>query len=290
MSLAIVYLLVFSAVALLVGLVLPPLIATGISGRPRSGAGVAAHPYSRFVSPEKLRQAQWTLALLAGGLCLAGMLALLGIRPWFMIGLFSTGVGWMAYQIPPLQIQRKIRLRQEVFSRQLVDLTVGLTNALRAGAAFPKALRYVARDLGGVAGEELHEVLQDNALNVDLIEALEQMGKRMSSEDLNLLITAVKLTLKQGGSLAEVLDKITTTIRERTEFQRKLATMTAQGRFEAIAVAAAPLVVFGILYAINPEIMAPLIHEKAGWIAIGVVIGLECIGFIWIKKILAIDV
>jgi tight adherence protein B len=111
----------------------------------------------------------------------------------------------------------------------------------------------------------------------------------MPGEDLQLLITAVRLTVQSGGSLAEVLDKISNTIRQRVEFHEKLQTMTAQGRFEAIAMASAPAVAFVILYMIDPALMKPLITTTGGWIAVGIVATLETIGFLWISRIVKVE-
>ena len=103
-------------------------------------------------------------------------------------------------------------------------------------------------------------------------------------------MTAIKLTMQSGGSLAEVLDRITDTIRQRTEFQDRLRTMTAQGRFEAIAMAAAPVVAFLILFFLDRQLMQPLVETRLGWCAIGAVALLETIGFLVINKIVTIDV
>jgi tight adherence protein B len=125
--------------------------------------------------------------------------------------------------------------------------------------------------------------------SVELGECLERLGKRMPGEDLQLLITAVKLTIQSGGSLAEVLEKITNTIRQRVEFQERLRTLTAQGRFEAIAMGSAPLVAFGLLYLVDPNMMKPLVTTQMGWMALGIVVVMEFIGFLWIRKIVTIE-
>jgi len=119
---------------------------------------------------------------------------------------------------------------------------------------------------------------------------LSRLCERMPGEDLSLLVTAIRLTMQSGGSLAEVLDRITDTIRQRTSFHDRLRTMTAQGRFEAIAMASAPLVAFVILYTLDRQLMQPLVQTRLGWCAIGAVAVLETIGFLVINKIVTIDV
>jgi tight adherence protein B len=116
------------------------------------------------------------------------------------------------------------------------------------------------------------------------------MYQRMPCEDLRLLVTSVKLTAQSGGSMAEVLSRMTEMIRGRTEFQGKLRTLTAQGRFEAIAISASPFVAFVLLYIVDTELMAPMLRTTVGWAALGAVVLLETIGFYIINKIVTIEV
>ena len=86
-----------------------------------------------------------------------------------------------------------------------------------------------------------------------------------------------------------MLEKITNTIRQRVEFQERLRTLTAQGRFEAIAMGSAPLVAFGLLYFIDPAMMKPLVTTQMGWFALGVVVVMETVGFLWIRRIVNVE-
>ena len=116
------------------------------------------------------------------------------------------------------------------------------------------------------------------------------MHDRLPSEDLQLLIISIKLTLQSGGSLVEVLQRITQTIRGRIEFHQKLAALTAQGRFEALAMSLAPLLAFIILFIINNDLMLPMVKTGIGWCAIGVMLTLEVIGYIVIRAIVNVKV
>jgi tight adherence protein B len=198
--------------------------------------------------------------------------------------------GGLAYRLPHYWVRRRIKQRSLIFQTRLVDLTLGLSNGLRSGAALPQTLELVARDIGGPVGEEFSLLLQEYHLGVDLPEGLNRLCRRMPGEDLNLLVTAVRLTMQSGGSLADVLDKITDTIRQRTEFYERLKTMTAQGRFEAVAMALAPMVAFIVLYMIDSDLMSPLVTTQIGWLAIGVVVTLEVIGFFFINRIVNVEV
>ena len=285
------YGLVFAAVAWGVWVVVPLLAAVGMersAGKYVKSDGAAFDPLYRFTTPERLLQTSWALALLMGGLAVTGLL-FVGVDNAFVIISLGLVFGIISFFLPGWIINWKIRSRNDIFKKRLVDITVGLSNGLRSGAALPRALDAVTKDIGGPVGEEFNVLLHEYHLGTELSECLERLGKRMPGEDLQLLITSVKLTLQSGGSLAEVLDKITSTIRQRVEFHEKLKTMTAQGRFEAIAMASAPLVAFIVLYMVDSSLMKPLITTQFGWLMIGVVLVMETIGFLWISKIVNVE-
>lgn len=286
-----VLLLVFGAVAWGVW-VLTPLIAQ-IGLERNEGKYIKTEsrlgPIYRFTTPERLIRARWSAALLGGGIAGAVLIACNVLNPYILSGVCLLA-GLLVFQIPKWWLDYRIRNRRRQFEAKLIDLTLGLANGLRAGSALPQSIELVTRDIGGPMQEEFGLLLHEYRLGVDLAESLARLCERMPGEDLSLLTTAVRITMQSGGSLAEVLERITDTIRNRTEFQEKLRSMTAQGRFEAIAMAAAPLVAFGILFYLDPELMRPLIQTKIGWIAIGVVLMLETVGFVIINKIVTIKV
>lgn len=243
----------------------------------------------RFISLKNLACACWSGALLGGGGFLALALASGLTHPAVLLsGCLVAGA--VLYRLPKGWVARKIKQRQRLFDARLTDLTLGLANGLRAGAALPQSMELVARDIGGPMAEELALVLHEYRLGLELSESLGRMCDRMPSEDLSLLVTAIRLTMKSGGSLAEVLDRITGTIRERVIFRDRLVTMTSQGRFEAIAMASAPVVAFFILFLLDKDLMLPLVQTPTGWCALGAVATLELIGFLIINKIVTIEV
>ena len=284
--------LVFIAVSVAVWVLVPLLAEVGLDklqAQMEEKEGSEDESLYRFTTPEKLLQNSWSSGLLGGGLACAGMIAA-GSANIFSIIFVTALVGIAAFQAPRLWLKRRIAKRRAQFESRLVDLTMGLANGLRSGAALPQSLEMVTRDMGGVMGEEFGLLLREYRLGVDLPDGLGKLCQRMPSEDLRLLATAVRVTMQAGGSLAEVLDKISGTIRERIEFHEKLATMTAQGRFEAMAMALAPMVAFILLYLIDPELMSPMVTTSMGWTMLGVVAVLELVGFFCINKIVTVEV
>jgi tight adherence protein B len=247
------------------------------------------NPMNRFISDQRLVQLRVSSAVMLGGI-FAGILLFASVTNpliWIPIAAGMGLVGWMA---PFWYYSWKLTDRKNKFENRILDLTMGLANGLRSGQALPQALEAIARRLEGPIQEELMVVLREYRFGLELAEALERMHQRMPCEDLRLLVTSVRLTAQSGGSMAEVLSRMTEMIRGRTEFQGKLRTLTAQGRFEAIAISASPFVAFVILYLVDTELMAPMLKTTIGWMALGVVVLLETIGFYIINKIVTIEV
>lgn len=200
----------------------------------------------------------------------------------------DTGVGsWLGPRWLGVWRARKRRL---AFEAKILDLTMGLANAMKAGMALPQALEKVGEQMGGVMKEELSVTLREYRLGMGIVDAMERLRGRMPCEDMRLLTSAIRLTSQTGGSLVDVLTQMVDTIRNRVEFQQKLRTLTAQGKFEALAMASAPLAAFVLLYFCQPGLMMPLVTTVTGWCAIAAALTLEVIGYIIIRKIVTIEV
>lgn len=279
--------LVFAAVFFAV-LVVLPLFMGSASADADDMESASSSPGSRFISREELHKKCWSASVASGAIIIVILLFAGVYSPWLLLPLCLVS-GAIAFQLPKAWLNWKVKQRTDKFVSSLMDLTFGLASALRAGVSLPQALESVSHNIGGPVQEEIGFLLREYRLGVDLPEGLTKLCRRIPNEDLFLLATSVRLTLQSGGSLAEVLEKITDTIRSRSEFQQKLKTMTAQGRFEAIAMASAPLAAFVVLFAIDRDLMLPLITSRIGYAALGATLLLELIGFFWIRKIVTIE-
>lgn len=250
---------------------------------------VAMSPVRRFASPEKLLLLRFAFSLSGIAAVTLFLVAndVTGVFSLLTLGGLAGAVGW---NLPKIWYSIKVRKRRELFGGQVLGLTMILANGLRAGMALPQALAAAAERMAPPMQEELAVVLNENRMAVTLPDALERLYVRMPSEDFRLLVTSIRLTLQAGGSLSDILGRMVEMIRSRTEFQAKLKSMTAQGRFQAIAMSLAPLVVYILLRLIDPELMKPLTSTFVGWCAIGAVVVMLSIGFLIIKKIVTIEV
>lgn len=246
-------------------------------------------PLERFVSPGRLFRLQIAFALLPG-LLVPGCFLLAGFASPVFLLCFGLVCGFAGWKLVRFYFERLVRRRQTAFESAILDLTTGLANVLKAGMAFPEALKRIAARTHGPMREELAIVNNECKTGTDMPMALDRLVERMPCEDIRLLAASVRLTAQTGGSLADVLVEMADVIRRRREFADKVKALTAQGRFEGYVLGCMPLVAFALFYLIQPEIMSGLFKTVVGWTAIGVTIVLEAIGFMVISKIATVDV
>ena len=252
-------------------------------------AAVAVSPLRRFVTPVRLAALQLTFCLVPAVAILLILVAN-GYSSPFLLCPSAVILGAIGWRLPMLYFGIRIKRRKEAFDGQILQLTMSLANGLRSGQALPQALDAASQRIDPPMREELAVMLSEARLGLELTEALERLYLRMPSEDLRLLLTSIRLTMQAGGSLSEVLGRMVETIRARVEFQERLKNMTAQGRFEALAMSLAPIVVYVLLRLIDPDLMRPLTSTLAGWCTIGFVAVWLIIGFFVINKIVTIEV
>ena len=252
-------------------------------------ADVALAQLRKFIDPKRLLTIRFSFGIVFAVIGMAFLILNNVLLPIVYIpaGVFLGFLGW---KLPLIWFTLKVRKRKQLFDSQILHLTMTLANGLRSGQALPQALEAASQRMGDPMREELALVLNECRYGLDLTEALERLHSRMPGEDLRLLSTSIRLTLQSGGSLSDVLERMVVMIRSRTEFHEKLKTMTAQGRFEAIAMSLAPVFVYILLRLIDPELMKPLTGTFIGWCTIVGVAIMITIGFFVINKIVTIEV
>ena len=185
-------------------------------------------------------------------------------------------------------VRRKLERRRRAFAEQLPDNLQVLASALRAGHSFVGALSVVVDDASEPSRSEFKRVVADEQLGVPLDEALKTVVRRMENDDLDQVALVAALQRRTGGNMAEVLDRVTDTIRERFELRRMVQTLTAQGRLSRWVVTALPVVLLAAITLLNPSYVEPLFSTTAGRVmligAIAMVVG----GSLVIKRIVDI--
>jgi tight adherence protein B len=194
-------------------------------------------------------------------------------------------------------LSRRRASRLNAFNKQLPDTITLLANALRAGSSFLQAIEMVVRESTPPVTVEFGRVVREVNLGLAFDVALDNMVRRVRSDDLELMATAITIQHQVGGNLAEILDSIAYTIRERVRIKGEIRTLTAQGRLSGYVVAGMPVAMMAFLFVVAPEFMKPLFENPpgimglpAGMIVLGLGGFLMFIGFMAIRKIVAIEV
>jgi tight adherence protein B len=184
--------------------------------------------------------------------------------------------------------RRSSRLKrfEELFPEAL-DL---LARAIRSGQAFQTAMGMVADELPDPVGPEFKKTFDQQNFGLPLRDALNEMSVRIKLLDVRFFVTAVLIQRETGGNLSEILDNLAHVVRERFKIQRQVRVHTAHGRFTGYVLMALPAALATALSFINPEHMQLLFHEKMGQTMLMGAVVMQAIGYVWIRKVIKIEV
>lgn len=228
--------------------------------------------------------------------------ALLGVVFGFILGranfLAQIGAAIAAAIVfsflPNLYVNMRAAQRIKAFNNQLGDVITMMANALRGGYSFLQTLDMVSREAPPPAATEFRRVVQEVGLGRSTEEALQNLLRRMPSDDLDLLITAVTIQMEVGGNLAQILDTIGHTIRERVRIKGEISTLTAQGRISSWIITGLPIGLAMFITVVNPDYMAPLFtfgFPPQAWCCMPVAsLFMIAMGYFAIQKIIDIEV
>ncbi len=180
--------------------------------------------------------------------------------------------------------------RARLFERQLPDALNMISSSLRSGYSLLQAIGVVSREMPVPISEEFSRVIRESQFNIPVEEAMANLAERVESVDLDLAITAMIIQRQVGGNLSEVLDNITTTIRERIRIMGEIRTLTAQGRVSGWIVAFLPVGLAVTMFLINPGYIQPLFTHPLGRFILGLAAGMQLVGFILIRRIVNVQV
>jgi tight adherence protein B len=179
----------------------------------------------------------------------------------------------------------RIKHRRDAFEEQLPELLMSLGSALRAGHGLVQALNSVADDSPEPVAGELRRVLTEARLGRPLDAALEDLGKRIDSADLEFVLDAVIVQRQVGGSLAGIFDIVGESVRQRQQFALRIKSLTAMGRTSALVLTALPFALGAFLSLMNHAYLAPLFAEPVGRAMVLVSVFLLCVGGLWLRRI-----
>jgi tight adherence protein B len=187
------------------------------------------------------------------------------ILGWLLSRSVLPGIGLavIAFLLPSIILNRSITQRRTKFDKQLVDVLVLITGAVRAGYSFLQSLDVVVQEMQAPVSDEFRRVRREVGLGLPLSQALLNLHARMQNEDLYLVITAVNINMQVGGNLANMLEVVTGTIRERSRLFCELRALTSQQRFSGYVLTLLPFIIVAFLFVVSPEYISRLFQPGA---------------------------
>jgi tight adherence protein B len=221
-----------------------------------------------------------------------GLSAGLGAAAWIVTQnpIVAAVAAALGAVFPFLRVQRRRRKRFAKFEAQLPEAIDLLCRAIRSGHPLAAGLRMVADETPAPIGPEFRRLSEEQRFGMPFDDSMLAFADRVPLMDTRILVAAVLIQREVGGNLAEILDNLAYVIRERFKIRRQVRVYTAQGRMTGYLLSALPVALFSLLYLVNAEYMRPLFTQHVGRLMIGAGLGLQLVGFLWVRKIVNIEI
>jgi tight adherence protein B len=203
-----------------------------------------------------------------------------------ILGIIALPLGM--FILPRVVVKRKGKKRADAFSEQLSDTLQLLSSSLRAGQGLMQAIDSVAKEGDKPASEEFRRVTVEARLGRDLVDSLKGMCERLDSEDFGWVIPAIEINREVGGDLAEVLETVASTVRDRADIRRQVKTLSAEGKMSAYVLLGLPIGIALMVKASNPAYIGALLTGTGLWLS-GAGVLLMVIGGVWLFKLCKIE-
>lgn len=193
--------------------------------------------------------------------------------------------------LAPRLILRHLRKRRLArMHEQLPDTLLMTASALRGGANLGQTLEGLSRDLSPPMSQELSLVVREQRLGATFEEAVAHLAERVPSQDMELVVAALRINREVGGNLADTLHRLGDTVRRRLMMEQKIKALTAQGKLQGLVMTALPVLIILALLRIEPQAAGALFHTYQGWAVLAIAVVLEFLGYLGIRKITTIEV
>jgi tight adherence protein B len=203
------------------------------------------------------------------------------------VGAVATALG---ATLPYLYVRRRRTKRFNAFEELLPEAIDLVGRALRAGHPLSAGFKMAADDGPEPVASEFRRVFEEQRFGLPVQDSLLSMADRVNLVDVRILVTAILIQREVGGNLAEILDNLAAVVRARFTIRRQIRVYTAQGRMTGYLLSALPLILFALLYTINAQYMSILFTDPIGKILVAVALSMQFIGFLWIRKIIKIEI
>ncbi|MGH2679887.1 MAG: type II secretion system F family protein [Actinomycetota bacterium] len=232
-----------------------------------------------------LRSGEFVVATIGAGL-LGAVLGAAILQNVLLAGV----IGLLGLALPTVVLRMSLGRRSDKMREQLPDVLTIMASSLRAGHSFLQSLDTVAREIPAPANVEFQRLVAEIRLGRPAEDALEALADRIGSSDFRWAVLAVNIQREVGGNLAEILDNVSDTLRERATMRRQIKVLTAEGRLSAWVLALLPFAIALYMFAVNPEYITLLFTTQIGLFMLGTAAVLLVLGVLWMRKIVNIDV
>jgi tight adherence protein B len=238
-----------------------------------------------LLAGSKLRSEEFFALRILAAAGLAVITALLGFS-WYL----STLAVFIGFMIPKIVMKRKGKKRLKLSSYQLIEVLGMMANSMRAGFSFMQAMQLVGKEISDPLGPEFDRVVRQAGLGIPLDEVFEELVERLPNKELEVVVRAILAQRKSGGNLADLLETMEETIRGRVRILEELNTLTAQGRMSSWVITLLPVGLGLYLSLVNREYFGPMLEHPLGWTMLSVCVISIFMGWLFIRKIIKIEV
>lgn len=211
---------------------------------------------------------------------------------WLIIGdmLTAVAVFILLAVLPGIMYARMRKKRLKKFEEQLPDGLMMLSGAMRAGASLNIALEGLVKEQPAPLGQEFELFMREQRIGTDFEKSLDNMESRIPLQDFAMFTSALRINREIGGNLAEIIESLADTLRRKQQMEGKIESLTAQGKLQGVVMTGLPLLLGVLLYFLEPENMEKLWTTTIGYGVLAVILFMEILGYVMIRKITSIDV
>lgn len=219
-----------------------------------------------------------------------GVVGFIFVPTWPLKFIVLPAAMFLGLKLPELIAKRRLARRVKKFEEQFVDGLTLVSNAVRSGLSLQQAFEMASIEMPKPFSEELAYVLAETRLGSSLEDALQNMVRRIQTDDLKIVVQAIVILRETGGNIIETFQNLNATIRERQKVQGKIRVLTTQGVVQGTIIFCMPFALSLVLYFVSPDFIMPLFTKPLGWILIFAALVLQAVGAVFMKKIVMIKV
>jgi len=213
------------------------------------------------------------------------LLILAGQSPIVVLLAVAAAILAPRYAFAKMSLRRRNQINQS-----LPNGLAQIAGAMRAGSTFTSAIQAMVEEQNGPLGQEFSLLLREQRLGARMEEALDNLGERVQTEEMDLVIAAALIAQEVGGNLAEILQRLSETIRRKLEMEGKIKSLTAQGVLQGRVVTLLPFMILAVLMLIEPAATRPIFTSLLGWCFLFVILVLQIVGSMMIRNIVRIEI